>query len=234
VKDNGGKRDVYNDIQRKIITLEFAPGSDLDEATLVEMYGVSRTPIREALIRLAGEGLVVIKRNRGAYVSPLDVATLRAYFEAADFITRAVVRLASQRRSKTDLEAIEAAMLTFERAMARRDMAAMVEQNDRFHAAISAAAHNKYLEAASRRLLADHQRIAQLCYAHELETQDDQAKASTLEQHRVLFESVKRRDPATAERTALAHLKLCKEGLQQLLTGMDGLLDDLNIEDVAA
>lgn len=234
MKDNGGKRDVYADIQRRIITLEFAPGSDLDEATLVEMYGVSRTPIREALIRLAGEGLVTIKRNRGAYVSPLDVTTLRAYFEAADFITRAVVRLASQRRSETDLKATETAMLAFERAMARSDMAALVEQNDRFHAAISAAAHNKYLEAASRRLLADHQRIAQLCYAHELETQDDQAKTSTLEQHRALFDSIKRRDSLTAERTALAHLRLCKEGLQQLLTGMDGLLDDLNVEDAAA
>jgi DNA-binding GntR family transcriptional regulator len=234
VKGDDGKRNIYDDIRRRIITLQFAPGTDLDEATLVEMYGVSRTPVREALIRLAGEGLVTIKRNRGAYVSSLDVTTLRAYFEAADFLTRAVVRLASRRRSETDLRAIETAMLAFERAMARCDMAAMVEQNDCFHAAISAAAHNKYLEAASRRLLADHQRIAQLCYAHELDTQDDQAKTSTLEQHRALFESMKRRDPITAERTALAHLRLCKEGLQQLLAGMDGLLDDLDVEDAAA
>lgn len=226
--------DVYADLRQKIIALEHQPGVDLDESTLVDAYGVSRTPIREALIRLAAEGLVVIKRNRGAYVAPLDMATLRAYFEAADFLTRAIVRLAALRRTADDLTAIETAMTAFEEALRRSDTRAMVEQNDRFHDAISAAAGNKYLYDASRRVLADHQRVAQLCYAHEVGVGDTRAQETTLAQHRALFEALKEGDAATAEKVALEHLGLCKEGLRDLLTARDGLLEDVRLNADAA
>lgn len=226
--------DVYADLRQKIIALEHRPGIDLDEGTLVDTYGVSRTPIREALIRLAAEGLVVIKRNRGAYVAPLDLPTLRAYFEAADFLTRAIVRLAARRRTAGDLTAIEGAMVAFEEAMQRGDTGPMVEHNDRFHDAISAAAGNKYLYDASRRVLADHQRIAQLCYAHEIGTGDATTKEATLAQHRGLFEALRAGDAAAAERVALDHLGLCKEGLRDLLVAEDGALDDLRIDADAA
>jgi len=93
---------AYQDIRRKIVRLELSPGQDLDEARLVETYGLSRTPIRELLIRLAGEGLVVLRRNRGAYVSPLSVDTLQAVFEAGDLLERAIIRLACARRDERD------------------------------------------------------------------------------------------------------------------------------------
>lgn len=226
--------DVYADLRQKIIALDYQPGVDLDEGTLVETYGVSRTPIREALIRLAAEGLVVIKRNRGAYVAPLDVATLRSYFEAADFLTRAIVRLAALRRSWEDLKTIEAAMVAFEEAWERNDTRAMVEENDRFHDAISAASGNTYLYDAARRVLADHQRIAQLTYAHEIGVGDARAKETTLAQHRALFAALERGETDTAERVARDHLGLCKDELQRILTATDGSLDDLQTEADAA
>lgn len=240
--DQGGVRvpqpvprpDVYADLRQKIIALDHQPGVDLDEGALVETYGVSRTPIREALIRLAAEGLVVIKRNRGAYVAPLDVATLRAYFEAAEFVTRAIVRLAALRGSERDLATIESAMVAFEDAVRRDDARAMVEQNDRFHDAISAASGNKYLYDAARRILADHQRIAQLCYSHEIATRDDRAMDITVAQHRALFSALRKGDATAAEEVAIDHLGLCKEGLRDILTATDGALAGLMIEADAA
>jgi DNA-binding GntR family transcriptional regulator len=228
------KKDVYADIRQKIITLEFGPGSDLDEGMLVQMYGVSRTPIRETLIRLAGEGLVTIKRNRGAYVSPLDISTLQAYFEAAEFLTRAMVRLAASRRTASDLRSIATAMTRFESALEESDMASMVRWNDRFHDAIGRAAHNDYLYAAYRRVLADHERIAQLCFEDELDRHDTEVKSSTLDQHSSLVAALERGDADMAERVSVEHIGLCKRGLQQLLARPGGLLGDIRVGSDAA
>jgi DNA-binding GntR family transcriptional regulator len=228
------QHDVFADIRQKIITMEFKPGQDLDENMLVEMYAISRTPIRETLIRLAGEGLVIIKRNRGATVAPLDVATLQAYFEAAGFVTRAVVRLAALRRTEQELEAITAAMHDFEKAMQRADATKMIATNDRFHDSISAASHNKYLYHAYRRLLVDHERVAKMCFTHEIDTADEQTKHTTLRQHRRMLLALKRRDAAAAEQISIEHLDLCRSGLQQLLSQNIEVLSDLELEPAAA
>ena len=81
MKRKSTKQDVYADLRRRIISMDLPLGADLDEVELVDHYGVSRTPIRETLIRLQGEGLVELRRNRGAYVAPLDFPTLKAYFD---------------------------------------------------------------------------------------------------------------------------------------------------------
>jgi len=234
VKQRRNKQDVYWDIRQKIITLELAPGTSLDEAELVQRYGVSRTPIRETLIRLHGEGLVDLRENRGAYVTQLDLPALQAYFEAADFIHSAVVRLAAVRRTAADLENIEREMLAFERAMSKEDMGTMVAHNNGFHEAIGLAARNDYLYAGYRRLLADHERISQLCYRHELETGDEATKRITLDQHRGVYDAIRNRAAVEAAEIALAHLNLCKTGLTEILTGSSELLDGIEMEKVGS
>ena len=224
------KQDVYSDIRRKIITLELRPGSSLDENELVREYGVSRTPIRETLIRLDGEGLVELRENRGAHVAQLDLPALQAYFEAADFIHAAVARLAACRRTDTDLERIAGEMLDFERAVSAADAGAMVAHNNGFHEAIGLAARNSYLYASYRRLLADHERIAQVCFRHELESGDEPAMQATLEQHRGIHRAIEENDAREAERVTLAHLNLCKDGLRVILAGSGELLKGLTLD----
>ena len=79
------------------ISLAIAPGEELDESLLSTRYSVSRTPVREALIRLASEKLVVLSRNRRATVQPLDLAGFPGYLEALDLLQRAVTRLAAEK-----------------------------------------------------------------------------------------------------------------------------------------
>src|SRR3990167_3743588 len=101
-KGTGSQR-VYDDLRVRILRLELAPGEHLDENALVRAYGVSRTPVREALIRLRSEGLVNLLPNRGARVVSLDVHDIPQMFEAIELCMRVTVRWATARRSEADL-----------------------------------------------------------------------------------------------------------------------------------
>lgn len=226
----GSKQDVYSDIRWRIISLELAPGADLDETELVNHYGVSRTPIRETLIRLHGEGLVELRRNRGAYVAPLDLTTLKSYFEAADFLHRAVVRLAAQRRTKEDLASIAEAMEAFETAIKAGKSYDMVVWNDQFHGRIGQAARNKYLFAAYSRVLVDHERIAALIFDREIATSADDEIQTTLEQHASLYKAIEAGDADRADAISSAHLNLCRTGIADVLSGSSTLLEGIELE----
>lgn len=233
MKSKSSKQDVYSDIRRRIISLDLAPSADLDEAELVEYYGVSRTPIRETLIRLHGEGLVELRRNRGAYVAPLNLPTLQSYFEAADFLHRAMVRMACQRRTKDDLAQIEEARDAFEKAIKKGDADEMVVWNYRFHSRIGQAARNKYLFAGYSRILADHERIAGLIFNKELETDAEEDIQITIDQHNNLYKAICNRDIAAAELVSSDHLNLCRDGIADLMSGTSSVLEGLTVADIS-
>ncbi|MDZ7827963.1 MAG: GntR family transcriptional regulator [Halofilum sp. (in: g-proteobacteria)] len=225
------KEQLYRELRRRIITMDLSPGTDLDEAELSAAYGMSRTPVRETLIRLQSDGLVVQRRNRGASVAPLDMNTLQAWFEAGRMMHRAVVRLACRRRRPEDLETIRAAMEDFEAAMDSEDMLSMVYANERFHELIGRAARNPYLYASYQRILADHERISGLCYGYEIETHAEGDKELTLRQHRELYEALERQDPDAAERVISEHLSLCWDGLRNIMQGSAEVLADVALDE---
>ena len=70
-------------LRERILSTELEPGTDLDELSLCETYGVSRTPLREVLQRLSGEGLIQLEENRGAKVASMDVRVMRTFFQTA-------------------------------------------------------------------------------------------------------------------------------------------------------
>ena len=69
-------------IRHRILDLTLEPGKRIDDKLLMEQFGLSKTPIREALNRLATDGLIDLHPNRGAYVRPLDLDDVRQFFEA--------------------------------------------------------------------------------------------------------------------------------------------------------
>src|SRR5215203_4604556 len=88
------KTTLYETLKRQILTLELPPDQDLDEVRLSEEYGISRTPVRDVLRQLSGEGYIDIRENRGARVIPMNHSTLRDFFLVAPMIYEAVGRLA--------------------------------------------------------------------------------------------------------------------------------------------
>ena len=143
-------------IEEQIATGAYAPGSSLDEATLVEQYGVSRTPIREALIQLAAEGLIEIRPRRGAVVTSIGPARLIEMFEVMAELEAMCGRLAARRMTAQERQALTDAHLACEEARAKQDSDQYFYCNERFHAAIYAGSHNSFLKEQSSQL---HRRL---------------------------------------------------------------------------
>ncbi len=209
---------AYETLRREILSLELAPGQDLDEAGLVARLGLSRTPVRAALIRLAADGLVVLLPNRGAQVAPLDLAETPRYIEALDLAQRAVNRFAAQRRSEQDLAAIENARDAFEDSVPGGDAMAMTERNRDFHAAVAAAAQNRYLAGHYVRLLDQGMRLLRIPFAYDPAGDGADAHiARIIADHRAIVEAIAARDADRADALGHAHAALFQSRLMMFL-----------------
>ncbi len=132
-------------IEEQIATGEFPPGSALDEAMLVEANGVSRTPVREALIQLAADGLIEIRPRRGAVVASIGPARLIEMFEVMAELESMCGRLAARRMTVVERVELQVAHKACEAAQLKQDPDAYFYCNEQFHAAIYAGSHNKFL-----------------------------------------------------------------------------------------
>ncbi len=158
------KQGIVDDLKRRILTLELEPGEALDETSLSAHYRISRTPLREILRALAGEGYVEIVNHRGASVSSMSHRVLRDFFQTAPMIYAAIGRLAAQNARPAQLDAMRATQENFRAAIDAGDSAAMVYHNQQFHALMGEMADNPYLKPSYDRLLIDHARISQTFY----------------------------------------------------------------------
>jgi DNA-binding GntR family transcriptional regulator len=161
-----GAHYVYAALREQILRLDLEPSAKLDEMRLVGAFGLSRTPVREALIRLASEGLVFLLPNRGAQVAPLDLLEATQYFEALDLLQRAANHWAAIRRTDADLAEIRRTCDAYAAAAEGADAEAMIVSNTAFHGAIAAAARNRHLQANLMRLLDQGMRLHWMCHAH--------------------------------------------------------------------
>ena len=162
-----GVQYVTDWLREEIISLRIEPGSHIDEVTLVEELGVSRTPVREALVRLMAESLVVLLPNRSARVAGLDISTIRDHLEAFDLMQRATTRLAALRRSDEDLVELRRWCSAFEKAARAGDAKDLTETNWRFHRAIGAACGNEHFARYYDQLLTEGLRIARLAMGRQ-------------------------------------------------------------------
>ena len=196
-----GVQTVYERLRQSIIDLTLSPGSPLDEVGLSAQFQMSRTPIREALVRLAAEGLVTMLPNRTTIVAPIDFTRLPLYFEALTLMYRVTTRGAAARRRQEHLTAIRAHQAAFAEAVARRDAIAMIGSNRVFHVAIAEAAGNPYFTALFTRLLDEGRRILRLYYS----SFDDRLPRQFVEEHDAIIAAIESGDVAQCDRLATAH-----------------------------
>jgi DNA-binding GntR family transcriptional regulator len=139
-------------IEEQIATGELPPGCALDEATLAEQHGVSRTPVREALIQLAAEGLIEIRPRRGAVVTSIGPGRLLEMFEVMAELEAMCARLAARRMSEGERTDLLAAHQACEAARSDQDPDAYFYCNERFHTAIYAGSHNAFLSEQAQQV----------------------------------------------------------------------------------
>jgi len=137
---------AYNVLKSRIVSLELPPGAILREDELTETLGLGRTPIREALQRLARDDLVIILPRRGMYVAEIGVTDLKQIFEARIPLETWSARLAAERINAAQLERLEQVLLQAAAGEDDPDYASILMQTDnQVHSIISEATANKFL-----------------------------------------------------------------------------------------
>ena len=200
-KRGSGVKLVYEMLRAEILSLALSPGSPIDEVQLAERFGMSRTPIREALVRLASEGLVETLPNRSTLVANIDVLNLNPFFDAITLMYRVTTRLAAQHHRPEDLEVIRARQAEFAAAVRAQDALAMIATNRQFHAAIAEAGRNPYYCGLFVRLLDDGRRLLRLYY----QSFDDRLPEEYVHEHEEMIDAIASGDVARADALARAH-----------------------------
>jgi DNA-binding GntR family transcriptional regulator len=201
-KRGHGVRLAYEVLRDEILDLTLPPGSPVDEATLADRFAMSRTPIREALVRLEGEGLVVTLPNRSTVVANIDFANLNAFFDALTLMYRVTTRLAAEFHTDPDLQRIRAKQAVFATAVEAGDELAMIACNRDFHVAIAEAGRNGYYLQLFARLLDEGRRILRLYYYPSFESS---LPHPYVIEHEAIIAAVAARDIDLCDRLAKDH-----------------------------
>ncbi|MEM6729017.1 MAG: GntR family transcriptional regulator, partial [Pseudomonadota bacterium] len=208
------KKTSLEDLTRRILATELMPGQDLDEASLSEHYGMSRTPLREVLQRLQGAGYVEISENRGAKVASMDIAVLRTFFQTAPMVYANIARLAAENRTSEQLDALREAQRTFSKAAGSAQPAEAALANHSFHAIIGAMAHNPYLAASLARLQIDHTRMSQTFYRPAAPS-EALLVTKAIEQHDAMIAAIEAREGPLAIELTLQHWDLSRDRMER-------------------
>ena len=199
-----GWKYVYQTLHDEILSLALAPGQLLDETTLAERFGMSRSPVREALIRLAGDELVVTLANRSTIVAPIDIMSFAKYVEALDIAQRMNTRLAAALRTEADLKTIARHEKDFAAAVRTGNHLKMSETNMGFHMAIAAAGKNPYLASFYERLLNQGRRMLHLHFDY-IEKEHDGYLLT--DEHDLMLDAIQAKDVDRADALAHAHTR---------------------------
>lgn len=222
-KRGSGVKMVYDLLRDEILDLKLAPGSPVDEVQLADRFMMSRTPIREALVRLAGEGLIETLPNRSTMVSNIDFLNLNTFFDALVLMYRVTTRLAAQNHRGEDLSIIRALHKDYAAAVEARDALAMIATNAAFHAAIAEAGRNPYFTGLFRRLLDEGRRILRLYY----QSYDEQFPQRFVQEHAQIIAAIEARDAQEADRLGKIHAEQIVAQVQRLFSRNGGIDIDL-------
>jgi DNA-binding GntR family transcriptional regulator len=174
--------------------------------SLAAQFGLSRSPVRDALARLISEGLVTILPNRTTLVTPFEIEDFPNYISALDLIQRAVTRLAATQHNKEDLERIRAADAAYLDAVTSGDFQAMSETNKAFHIVIAEAGKNPYFISYYEKLVGEGQRLAHLHFDFIVSATSTTTRLGR--DHDEIIEAIAARNPDAAEQAAHEHTML--------------------------
>ncbi len=206
---------VYLELKHKILTGEIASQTRLMEIDLSEKMNVSRTPIREAIKRLADEGLVKVEPRRGAYVANISIKDMLNVFEVREDMEGFVAKLASQRITDEQKVELEKIAHEYDVAIKRPNKEAIIELDEKFHNFIVDCCNNDTLSELINYVQELSLRFRYLYY------DDYTLYESTADQHNRIMKAINegRSDEARAE--ADAHVKALKEFVNELGKKMD-------------
>ena len=191
--------EVAEQLRQRIFRRELEPGSWIDELKIAEEFGISRTPLREALKVLAAEGLVTMKMRRGAYVTEMSEKDLRDVYHLLSLLESDAAGVVAECASPVQLAALEALHAELEAAAGERERFFAV--NERFHMLLLELADNRWRS----QMVADLRKVMKLNRHNSLLRQG--RIEDSLNEHRAILAAMVARDAAATVKAMQAHFR---------------------------
>ena len=206
---------LRDQLEQDIVTGALRPGERLDEQSLAARFGVSRTPIREALMQLATAGLVGLQPRRGAFVASLSLKEVIERFEVMAALEGACGALAARRITEPERQELLKAHEACAQVAAGSDADAYYYANERFHHVIYRASHNGFLAEQAHHL---HDRLKPY---RRLQLRARSRVASSLAEHQRIVDAILAGESANAEQVLKDHILIQGERLTDFIASFD-------------
>jgi len=200
--------DVADRLREQIFSKLLAPGSWLDEQSLALQFGISRTPMREAIKALASEGLVTMKMRRGAYVTEVNRGDLEQIYTVLSLLESQAARESALKATEDELNLLDHLHHRLEKAAADRDIEQFFDINGKFHELIQEITGNRWMNG----VITDLRKVLKLHRKDSL-TSTGRLQSSLLE-HREILQAILRRDESAAEAAMQKHFARSLEAIR--------------------
>jgi len=212
-KASDRKEYFYQEMRKRIMNLELEPDEVLDEMSLSAEFGMSRSPIREAIQKLATEGYIELEANRPARVSAMNYQSVREFYLASPMLYTITTQLAVNNASNYELEQLKAIQCDFCTAIRDKNTNERSLHNIRFHYAIGEMAHNEYLMPSLKRVLIDHARIGKIFYKRPAQIECFQSWNEAVTHHEQIISAIETRDDSHVKQIIKEHMNLSHQCL---------------------
>lgn len=203
-------QEVAERLRERIFSHELQPGSWVDEQALADDYGISRTPLREALKVLASEGLVTLKPRRGCYVTEISERDLDEIFNVMALLEGQCAQLSARKATDADLRRLGEVHAKLEKAATDGDIDGFFEANQAFHHALQEIADNRWL----LQVIEDLRKVIKLSRHHSLFGEGRLEQSLT--EHRDLLTALAARDEERAELLMRGHISSGRVALARI------------------
>ena len=203
-------QEVAERLRLRIYAHELPPGGWVDEQAIADQYGISRTPLREALKVLASEGLVTLKPRRGCYVTEISEQDLDEIYPLMAILEGRCAAETARKATAAELTRLDAIHQELEANAAAGKIDGFFDANQRFHAELQAIADNRWLA----HVIQDLRKVLKLTRMHSL-TIEGRLQQSLIE-HRQIMAALKARDGIVAEKAMHDHLLAGRKALSKL------------------
>lgn len=215
---------AYEQIKEAILRIQFAPGTQLQIESLVTELGISRTPIREALLRLEKDGLVRVAPRVGFFVKEFTHHDLEELYEVRELLESRAVKNATNNLSDQDLDLIDHLLDLSVIAVQAKDVEKFLEVEIKFHNFLTEHSQNSYLISVLESL-------RDLSYRWRmLSLRSPESLARSMEEHLNIARAVRDKDAELASQLMAEHIRNARERIMEIVKASEVSINEIHRE----
>jgi len=207
---------VYELIKRNIVRMKLEPGKRISENEVSELLGVSRTPVREAFIKLSREGLLYVLPQRGTYVSQIDMAQVEEARFIREVLESAVLKLVTLGIEETYIRQLEQNLEDQRQWTVTDDFTTYMELDEKFHEIIFQSVHKQRTWEVIEQVNTQYRRVRVLSYSF------NNMIRSLIDQHTALLEAIRNKDEGRGQEIIGIHTRKLLHEQDELLARYPG------------